>query len=168
MPSCVHIATLLVLILWGDTEVPEVTCGGESVSSTSQPFPRPQPSPHQQHTAAQGQPVTWGLSQAKQGCGVLPGPCPRVAWLDPVVAPFLIFGKTTTLFSTVSVKLKVSFTRLHPTLGDAMNCSPPAPLSTGFSRQEYRSGLPFSSPGDLPKSGIKPWSPALAGGLFTM
>ena len=36
-----------------------------------------------------------------------------------------------------------------------------APLSMGFSRQEYWSGLPFPSPGDIPKSGIEPWSPAL-------
>ena len=36
-----------------------------------------------------------------------------------------------------------------------------APLSMGFSRQEYWSGLPFSSPGDLPNSGIEPRSPAL-------
>ena len=36
-----------------------------------------------------------------------------------------------------------------------------APLSVGFSRQEYWSGLPFSSPGDLPNPGIKPRSPAL-------
>ena len=36
-----------------------------------------------------------------------------------------------------------------------------APLSTGFPRQEYWSGLPFPSPGDLPDSGIKPTSPAL-------
>ena len=35
------------------------------------------------------------------------------------------------------------------------------PLSMGFSRQEYRSGLPFSSPGDLPKPEIKPRFPAL-------
>ena len=33
--------------------------------------------------------------------------------------------------------------------------------STGFSRQEYRSGLPFPSPGDLPNSGIEPGSPTL-------
>ena len=38
-----------------------------------------------------------------------------------------------------------------------------APLSLGFPRQEYWSGLPFPSPGDLPNSGIKPASPALAG-----
>ena len=36
-----------------------------------------------------------------------------------------------------------------------------APLSMGFSRQEYWSGLPFLSPGDLPDPGIKPRSPAL-------
>ena len=31
----------------------------------------------------------------------------------------------------------------------------------GFSRQEYWSGLPFPSPGDLPNPGIEPGSPAL-------
>ena len=36
-----------------------------------------------------------------------------------------------------------------------------APLSMGFSRQEYWSGLPFPSPGDLPHPGIEPESPAL-------
>ena len=45
-----------------------------------------------------------------------------------------------------------------------------APLSMGFSRQEYWSGLPFPSPGDLPDPGIEPTSftpPTLAGGFFT-
>ena len=45
-----------------------------------------------------------------------------------------------------------------------------APLSKGFSRQEYWSGLPFSPPGDLPNLGIKPSSlvsPVLADGFFT-
>jgi len=37
----------------------------------------------------------------------------------------------------------------------------------GFSRQEYWSGLPFSSPGDLIHPEIKPMSPALAGRFFT-
>ena len=36
-----------------------------------------------------------------------------------------------------------------------------APLSMGFSRQEYWSGLPFPSPGDLPGPGIEPRSPTL-------
>ena len=38
-----------------------------------------------------------------------------------------------------------------------------APLSMGFSRQEYWSGLPFPTPGDLPELGMEPVSPALAG-----
>ena len=42
-----------------------------------------------------------------------------------------------------------------------------APLSMVFSRQEYWSGLPFPSPGDVPDQGIKPESPALARGFFT-
>ena len=45
-----------------------------------------------------------------------------------------------------------------------------APLSIGFSRQEYWSGLPCPPPGDLPNSGIEPVSlmtPALAGRFFT-
>ena len=41
-----------------------------------------------------------------------------------------------------------------------------APLSMGFPRQEYWSGVPFPSPGDLPKPGIEPVSPALAGGFY--
>ena len=36
-----------------------------------------------------------------------------------------------------------------------------APLSVGFSRQEYQSGLPFPSPGDFPNPGIEPRSPTL-------
>ena len=42
-----------------------------------------------------------------------------------------------------------------------------ASLSMGFPRQEYWSGLPFPSPGDLPDLGIKLMSPALKGGFFT-
>ena len=45
--------------------------------------------------------------------------------------------------------------------------APQAPLSVGFSRQEYRSGLPFATPGDLANPEIKPMSPALTGGFFT-
>ena len=45
-----------------------------------------------------------------------------------------------------------------------------APLSTGFSRQEYWNGLPFLPPGDLPNPGVEPeslMSPALASRVFT-
>ena len=36
-----------------------------------------------------------------------------------------------------------------------------APMPMGLSRQEYWSGLPFPTPGDLPNLGNEPWSPAL-------
>ena len=42
-----------------------------------------------------------------------------------------------------------------------------SPLSLRFPRQEYWSGLPFPSPGDLSVPGIKPTSSALASGFFT-
>ena len=42
-----------------------------------------------------------------------------------------------------------------------------APLPMGFSRQEYWSGLPFPSPGDLPNPGIEPRSPALQADALT-
>ena len=42
-----------------------------------------------------------------------------------------------------------------------------APLSMGFPRQEYWSGVRFPSPGNLPDPGIEPESPAVAGEFFT-
>ena len=49
-----------------------------------------------------------------------------------------------------------------PTLCDTMGSSLyQTPPSTGFSRQEYWSGLTFPSPGNLPNPGIEPRSPAL-------
>ena len=42
-----------------------------------------------------------------------------------------------------------------------------APLSMGFTRQEYWSRLPFPSSGNLPDPGIEPASPSLAGRFFT-
>ena len=62
--------------------------------------------------------------------------------------------------------------KLFLTLVTPITVAHQAPLSMGFSRQEYWSGLPFPSPGDLPHPGIKPRSPALqavsciAGGFF--
>ena len=43
-----------------------------------------------------------------------------------------------------------------------------SPQSTGFPRQEYWSGLPFPSPGDLPYLGIEPTFPSLAGRFITL
>ena len=56
------------------------------------------------------------------------------------------------------------------TLCSPMDYNHQAPLSMGFSRQEYWSGLPFPPLGDLPDPGIKPESltfPALEHGFFT-
>ena len=55
----------------------------------------------------------------------------------------------------------------RPTLVTPWTVTCQAPLSMGFSRQEYWSGLPFPSPGDLPDSEIEPGSPALADTLLT-
>ena len=48
-----------------------------------------------------------------------------------------------------------------PTLATAWTVGHQAPLSMGFSRQEYWSGSPFPSPGDLPNPEIEPKSSAL-------
>ena len=65
---------------------------------------------------------------------------------------------------------------MRPTLWDLMGCSPPGSSVHGdFPGKDtavgchFWSGLPFSSPGDLPEPGIEPTSPAspkLAGGFF--
>ena len=52
------------------------------------------------------------------------------------------------------------------TLGTPWTVACQAPLSMGFSRQEYWSGLPFPSPGGLPNPGIEPWSPAFQADSF--
>ena len=58
--------------------------------------------------------------------------------------------------------MKVLFTKLSPTLCNPMECvAHQAPLSVEFSRQEYWTGWPFPSPGDLLHPGIEPRSPAL-------
>ena len=61
-------------------------------------------------------------------------------------------------------------TPLCPTLHNPIDCSPPGSSVDGIVCEEYWSGLPFPSPGDLPNLGIKPTSlasPALAGRFFT-
>ena len=51
-------------------------------------------------------------------------------------------------------------TMFSPTLATPLTVARQTPLSVGFPRQEYWSGLPFPSPGHLPDPGIKPRSPA--------
>ena len=69
-----------------------------------------------------------------------------------------------------------TFFALIPLCGQSFSCVPlfipwavahQAPLSMGFSRQEYRSGLPCPPPGDLPDPGIQHASPTLVGEFFT-
>ena len=60
--------------------------------------------------------------------------------------------------------------QLCPTFCDPWAAAHQAPLSTGFSKQEYWSGLPFHSPGDLTNPGIETasfTSSTLAGWCFT-
>ena len=45
-------------------------------------------------------------------------------------------------------------TELCPNLCEPMRCTRQAPLSLGFPKQKYWSGLPFPSPGDLPNQGL--------------
>ena len=57
---------------------------------------------------------------------------------------------------------------IHTVMSDSLQpygLQPPS-LSMEFSKQEYWSGLPFPSPGDVPHPGIKSVSPALSGGFF--
>ena len=64
--------------------------------------------------------------------------------------------------------MKVSVAQSCLILCNPMDCiAHQAPLSLGFLRQEYWSGLPFPSPGGLPNPEIEPASPALAGRFFT-
>ena len=66
--------------------------------------------------------------------------------------------------------LYVLHLQLCPTFATPQPVACQAPLSMGFSRQEYWSGLPCPPPGDRPDPGIKPTSllsPALAGRFFT-
>jgi len=48
-----------------------------------------------------------------------------------------------------------------------MDYGPPGSSVHGIFQQEYWSGLPFPTPGDLPDPGVKAAFPALAGGFFT-
>ena len=63
------------------------------------------------------------------------------------------------IYESSLFKVKV----IHSVVSDSLqlHVAHQAPLSMEFSRQEYWSGLPFPTPGDLPDPGIEPGSPAL-------
>ena len=74
------------------------------------------------------------------------------------VVPDALSSQTTMEDMHVCMLRRFSRVRLFATLWTVAH---QAPLSMGFSRQGYWSGLPFPSPGDLSDSGIEPRSPAL-------
>ena len=68
------------------------------------------------------------------------------------------------------MKVNVLVTQSYPILCDTIDCSRQAPLSLGFSRQNYWRELPFPSPGDLPDPGNRTglsYISCIAGGFFT-
>ena len=87
--------------------------------------------------------------------------CRQLEWVLKLVLPQgLLVG--------VESKVKVKVNLLSPVrlFATPWTIAHQAPLSMGFSRQEYWNGLPFLSPGDLPNPGIEPRSPALQTGSF--
>ena len=72
-----------------------------------------------------------------------------------------LINLSTFLLGNMKKHTKRQCTQSCPTLATPLTGARQAPPSMGFSRQEYWSGLPFPSPGDLPDPGIEPRSPAL-------
>ena len=90
-------------------------------------------------------------------------PCVKEAWVQFSVTPFLVLPAV----SSFMLQLLCSLAQLLSHVWffcDPVDCTYQAPLSVGFSRQKYWSGLPFPSPGDLPDPGIEPESPAWQAG----
>ena len=99
----------------------------------------------------------------------MPIPCPNLLSITPPSCP--ASGDTQGKFSSFPMRLinKVKVKSLsHVWLfGTLWTVAYQAPLSMGFSRQEYWSGLPFPSLRDLPNPGIEPRSPALEADALT-
>ena len=90
--------------------------------------------------------------------------CPFVSLFCPLVCVCVWLMSNVGVYSMLVLSRSVVYDSRHP------NGLYQAPLSMGFSRQEYWSGLPFPLPGDLPNPGMEPMclvSAALAGGFFT-
>ena len=104
---------------------------------------------------------SWGRCPRHREGRCMEGAGQAAAWSCLQGALFL-----TRLFNT---PMRVACASAQPcqTLCDPVDCSPPGSSVLGFSRQEYWSGLPFPSPGDLPHPGIKPRVSCTGGGFFT-
>ena len=77
----------------------------------------------------------------------------RILVISYYSTQFFLFNK--------KVKENVSCSVVSDSLWTPWTVAHQTPLSMGFSRQEYWSGLPFPSPGDLPNPGMEPGSPPL-------
>ena len=92
----------------------------------------------------------------------------RTFYLAFLYAPFYASG-TFNIMNTLTVYGGGGglVAKLCQTLVTPWTVACQAPPSMGFSRQEYWSGLPFPSPGDLPNPGVEPRSPALQADALT-
>ena len=70
-----------------------------------------------------------------------------------------LWSYTNSLNNHINNSVHTKLLQSCPALCNTMECSPQAPLSMGFSRQEYLSGLPCPPPGDHLDIGIEPMSP---------
>ena len=86
-----------------------------------------------------------------QGFALRRCPCKGACWMSPFWSKYKLFLHICSCIHTKSLQSCL-------TLCDPMDYSLQAPLSMGFCRQEYWSGLPRPPPGDLPNPGIKPTS----------
>ena len=163
--------------LFQSPSTPDVPCDGAGTEECSWPFSVP-------HSLASWSGMIYQLVSLKEGTGQK-----QLLVFASLWGGSLSIGSTHFhFFYKVSFVGQV-FTRDHscltalPESGSRTDCSAfmlshvqlfvipwsvagQAPLSTGFLRQEYWSGLPFTSPGDLPDQEIEPASPPLAGRFF--
>ena len=82
----------------------------------------------------------------------------KIHLVKAMVFPVVMYGCESWTKKKVGGRL---VTKSCLTLATPWTVACQAPLSMGFSSQDYWSGLPFPSPGDLPNPGIEPRSPAL-------
>ena len=115
-------------------------------------------------TIAHQAPPSMGFSRQEYWSGLpfpspgeLPDPGIETTSLNSPALADRFFTTSATWETLLKVK-SLSCVQLFATLWTVAHQAPP---SVGFSRQEYWSGLPFPSPGDLPNPGIEPRSPAL-------
>ena len=119
---------------------PQVCCGGEHLLTELHL--------RSGRTGSTAAPLAGELTECSE---VALARCPRI----PKLAPSRQKGSLPSCFSRLQL------------FATPWTIAQQAPLSMGFPRQDYWSGLPCPSPGDLPDPGIEPASPALADGFST-